>query len=124
MFYTNLDKLLDSLSDNQFRTDRNTRTSVSEYYIETTETDKIKLMVNALGHHPNEVDVEANNGQLKIKASKLKNSNPLIKDLNLNFTISREYDESSIEAFIENGLLTVTLHKREEEKSKKIKVKY
>ena len=88
---------------------------------------KIKLRIwrgDAKDGALKDVEVEANNGELKIKAVKEEGSNSFVRNVNLTFTIGREYDETSTEAVIENGLLTLTLDKKEEMKSKKIKVKF
>lgn len=99
-------------------------TPFSQYYTELLDNGKIKLVINVLGHNPKNVDVEANNGELRIKATKEDDSNSFVRNVNLTFAIGREYDESSAEAVIENGLLTLTLDKKEEMKSKKIKIKF
>jgi len=96
----------------------------NQYYTELLDNGKIKLVVNVVGHNPKDVEVEAINGELKIKATKEEGSNSFVRNVNLTFTIGREYDETSTEAVIENGLLTLTLDKKEEMKSKKIKIKF
>lgn len=123
MFYTNIDKLVNSLT-NQPMWFEQKATSFTNYHTELTEDGKIKLVVNVVGHNPKDVEVEANNGELNIKAQKQEGSSLFIKNINLSFTIGREYDETSTEATIENGLLTLTLDKKEEMKSKKIKIKF
>jgi HSP20 family molecular chaperone IbpA len=99
-------------------------TPFNQYLTELLDNGKIKLVVNVVGHNPKDVEVEANNGELKIKATKEEGSNSFVRNVNLTFTIGREYDETSAEAVIENGLLTLTLDKKEEMKSKKIKIKF
>ena len=123
MFYTNIDKLVNSLTNQPMRFEQNA-TSFTNYHTELTEDGKIKLVVNVVGHNPKDVEVEANNGELNIKAHKPEGSSLFVKNINLSFTIGREYDETSAEASIENGLLTLTLDKKEEMKSKKIKIKF
>ena len=123
MFYTNIDKLVNSIA-NQPMWFEQKATSFTNYHTELTEDGKIKLVVNVVGHNPKDVEVEANNGELKIKATKEEGSNSFVRNVNLTFTIGREYDETSTEAVIENGLLTLTLDKKEEMKSKKIKIKF
>ncbi len=123
MFYKEIDRIASALATQQMRLEQNT-TSFINYHTELTEDGKIKLVVNVVGHNPNDVEVEANNGELKIKAHKPEGSSLFVKNINLSFTIGREYDETSAEASIENGLLTLTLDKKEEMKSKKIKIKF
>jgi len=99
--------------------------SSGNHYIDRTDDDNIKLIVNVVGHIPTNVEVEVNEGELTIKAHNPKvSSNPFEKDVNLTFTVGREYDGTSTVATIENGILTLTLDKKEEMKSKKIKIKF
>ena len=112
MFYTNIDKLVNSLASQPAWFEQKTA-SFTNYHTEVTEDGKIKLVVNVVGHNPKDVEVEANNGELKIKATKGEGSNSFVRNVNLTFTIGREYDETSTEAVIENGLLTLTLDKKE-----------
>ena len=125
MFYKEIDRIADMAArmlDNNYST--SLATPFNQYYSELLENGKIKLVVNVVGHNPKNVEVEANNGELKIKATKEEGSDSFVRNVNLTFTIGREYDETSTEAVIENGLLTLTLDKKEEMKSKKIKIKF
>jgi HSP20 family molecular chaperone IbpA len=125
MFYKEIDRIANMAArmlENEHPT--SLATPFNQYYTELLENGKIKLVVNIVGHNPKDVEVEANNGELKIKATKEEGSNSFVRNVNLTFTIGREYDETSIEAVIENGLLTLTLDKKEEMKSKKIKIKF
>ena len=125
MFYKEIDRIANMAArmlENEHPT--SLATPFNQYYTELLENGKIKLVVNVVGHNPKDVEVEANNGELKIKATKEEGSNSFVRNVNLTFTIGREYDETSIEAVIENGLLTLTLDKKEEMKSKKIKIKF
>ena len=126
MLFKEIDKIANTLAarmlENEYPT--SLATPFNQYYTELLENGKIKLVVNIVGHNPKDVEVEANNGELKIKATKEEGSNSFVRNVNLTFTIGREYDETSTEAVIENGLLTLTLDKKEEMKSKKIKIKF
>jgi HSP20 family molecular chaperone IbpA len=94
------------------------------YVVNTTEDGKIKLVMNVVGHNPKDVDIEVNEGELLIKAIKPKDSAPFVKNVDINFTIGRDYDGTTADAQIENGLLTLTFDKKEEMKSKKVKIKF
>ena len=125
MFYKEIDRICNMgarILENEHPT--SLATPFNQYYTELLDNGKIKLVVNVVGHNPKDVEVEANNGELTIKAIKEEGSNLFVRNVNLSFTIGREYDETSTEAVIENGLLTLTLDKKEEMKSKKIKIKF
>ena len=98
--------------------------SNGNYYIDRTDDDNIKLIVNVVGHNPKSIEVEVTEGELTIKASEDESKNPFVNDVNLTFTVGREYDGTTTDAVIENGILTLTLDKKEEMKSKKIKIKF
>lgn len=98
--------------------------SNGNHYIDRTDEDNIKLIVNVVGHSPKNVEVEVTEGELTIKAAKGKSHNPFVSDINLTFTIGREYDGTTTDAIIDNGILTLILEKKEEMKSKKIKIKF
>ena len=125
MFYKEIDRIANMAArmlENEHPT--SLATPFNQYYTELLDNGKIKLVVNVVGHNPKDVEVEANNGELKIKAQKSEGSSLFVKNINLSFTIGREYDETSAEGSTENGLLTLTLDKKEEMKSKKIKIKF
>ena len=125
MFYKEIDRIANMAArmlENEHPT--SLATPFNQYYTELLENGKIKLVVNVVGHNPKDVEVDANNGELTIKATKEEGSNLFVRNINLSFTIGREFDETSTEAVIENGLLTLTLDKKEEMKSKKIKIKF
>jgi len=96
----------------------------TNYIIDRLDDGKIKLIVNVVGHNPKNVNVEVTEGELTIKATTDKSTNSFVKDVNLTFTVGREYDGTTTDATIENGILTLTLDKKEEMKSKKIKIKF
>ena len=56
------------------------------HYIDRTDEDNIKLIVNVVGHSPKNVEVEVTEGELTIKAAKGKSRNPFVSDINLTFT--------------------------------------
>lgn len=82
------------------------------------------LTVNALGHNPDDIEVELNNSKLTIKSTKPENGPPLMSDLNLSFTIPSQYSEKDIKANFNNGLVTIEFGMKEEAKPKKIKISY
>ena len=94
------------------------------YIVDTTEDGKVKLTLNVVGHNPKDVDVEVNEGELSIKALKPKDSNSFVKNVDLKFTIGRDYDGTTADATIENGLLSLLIDKKEEKKSKRLKLRF
>jgi len=122
-----LDNLIDEVIKKRpsfIPTPINSKLPYGNYYIDRNDVDNIKLIVNVVGHNPKNVEVEVNEGELTIKADCGDSTNPFVNDINLTFTVGREYDGTTADAVIENGILTLTLDKKEEMKSKKIKIKF
>lgn len=93
------------------------------YSINTTEDGTKELIVNVAGHNPKDVDVNVTENEIHIKATAEK-VNSIVRDVNLKFTVGKDYDGTTAEASIENGVLSVLLHKKEQTKGKKVKIKF
>jgi len=95
------------------------------------EDGNIVLRLEMPGVEKGSVDINVDNNLLKITG---KRSEPSIEgryilrerrygDFYHVFTIDETIDRDKIEASLENGVLTITLHQKEAEKPKKIEVK-
>jgi len=87
------------------------------------EDGRQELIVNVVGHNPKDVDVDVTEGNITIKAE-AKKVNAVVRDVNLKFKVGKDFDGTTSEASIENGVLTIVMDKKEERKSKKIKVRF
>jgi len=93
------------------------------YSITMLEDGRQELIVNVVGHNPKDVDVDVNEGNITIKAE-AKKVNAVVRNINLKFKVGKDFDGTTSEASIENGVLTIVMDKKEERKSKKIKVRF
>jgi len=93
------------------------------YSITTLKDGRQELIVNVVGHNPKDVDVDVTDGIIMVKAE-AKKVNAVIRDVNLKFQVGKDFDGTTSEASIENGVLTIVMDKKEERKSKKIKVRF
>tara|TARA_B110000977_G_scaffold39672_1_gene53255 strand:- start:323 stop:718 length:396 start_codon:yes stop_codon:yes gene_type:complete len=93
------------------------------YSIATLEDGRQELIVNVVGHNPKDVDVDVTEGNITIKAE-TKKVNAVVRNINLRFKVGKDFDGATSEASIENGVLTIVMDKKEERKSKKIKVRF
>ena len=93
------------------------------YSIATLEDGRQELIVNVVGHNPKDVDVDVTDGNITIKAE-TKKVNAVVRNINLRFKVGKDFDGATSEASIENGVLTIVMDKKEERKSKKIKVRF
>jgi HSP20 family protein len=120
MIYT-IDNLFDDVFDKGFKP-LQINHQQGNYSI-TTEDGKQKLLINVVGHNPKGVELNVTDDLITIKAE-TENVNAVVGNVNLRFKVGKDYDGTSAEASIENGLLTILLEKKEERKSKKVKIKY
>ena len=120
MIYT-IDNLFDDVFDKGFKP-LQVNHQQGNYSI-TTEDEKQKLLINVVGHNPKDVELNVTDDLITIKAE-TENVNAVVGNVNLRFKVGKDYDGVSAEASIENGLLTILLDKKEERKSKKVKIKY
>lgn len=120
MIYT-IDNLFDDVFDRGFKP-LQINHQQGNYSI-TTEDGKQKLLINVVGHNPKDVELNVTDDLITIKAE-TENVNAVVGNVNLRFKVGKDYDGTSAEASIENGLLTILLDKKEERKSKKVKIKY
>ena len=114
------DKLFDELSRTPSFGHFN---SMGSYYV-MEEDGKKKLLVNVVGHDPKNIDVEVTETEIHIKAERDEKSNPFVKNVDLKFTIGRDFDGTKSEASLENGLLSLLIDKKEDKKSKRLKLRF
>jgi len=93
------------------------------YSINTTEDGRKELLINVAGHNPKDVEVNVTENEIHVNA-KAEKVNSVISNVNLKFTVGKDYDGTTSNASIENGVLTILLDKKEERKSKKLKIKF
>lgn len=122
MTYT-FNTLFDELLDSTPVMFRNSHHNQGNYSINTNVDGRKELMINVAGHNPNDVEVNVTENDIHIHAETEK-VNSVIGNVNLKFTVGKEYDGTTSQASIENGILTILLDKREERKSKKVKIRF
>jgi HSP20 family molecular chaperone IbpA len=93
------------------------------YSINTNEDGRKELIVNVAGHNPKDVEVNVTENEIHIHVEAEK-VNSVIGNVNLKFTVGKDYDGTTSQATIENGILTIVLDKKEERKAKKVKIKF
>lgn len=93
------------------------------YSINTNEDGRKELIVNVAGHNPKDVEVNVTENEIHIFAQ-TENVNSVVGNVNLKFTIGKDYDGTTAEANIENGILTIVIDKKEKQKGKKVKIKF
>ena len=116
------DKLFDEVFDSKFQP-MQVNHQQGNYSINTTKDGKQSIVISVVGHNPKDVEVDVTEDLITVKAE-TENVNAVVGNVNLKFKVGKDYDGTTAEASIENGLLTILLDKKEERKSKKVKIKF
>ena len=119
----NLFNELSPLRNEKFNWDSTLPNNQGNYSITTLEDGKQELIVSVVGHNPKNVDVDVTEGIITIKAIAEK-VNAVVGDVNLQFKVGNDFDGTTSEASIENGVLRIVMDKKEERKSKKVKIRF
>ena len=96
---------------------------ITEYDVKQLENGKQQLTLSVLGHDVKNIKLEVTEDTITIKAKKEEGSSYLVEDIDATFRVDKDYDGTKAEAKFFNGLLIVTIDKKEERKSKSIQIK-
>jgi len=116
------DRFFDEVFDSKFQP-MQINHQQGNYSINTTKDGKQSIVISVVGHNPKDVNVDVTEDLITVNAE-TENVNAVVGNINLKFKVGKDYDGTTAEASIENGLLTILLDKKEERKSKKIKIKF
>jgi HSP20 family molecular chaperone IbpA len=125
MYKSNLDNLIDKLLDTNLPS-QSWKTTFSETkevdYVYHIEDNQIHLSVDVVGHNPKNITLEATTDQIIIKSAKPDTACSLVQDIDFSFKLNKDYDGTKSEAKFDNGLLVITISKKEETKTKKLSI--
>ncbi len=94
----------------------------SDYTTKELEDGKIELSVNVLGHNPKNILLEVTEDKITIKSNKPEGESDLIKNIDFSFKLGKDYDGTKSEAKFNNGVLSITIDKKDERKAKKLSI--
>ena len=94
----------------------------SDYTTKELQDGKIELSVSVLGHDPKKINLEATEDRITIKSTKPEDVSALIKDIDFSFKLGKDYDGTKSEAKFNNGVLSITIDKKDERKAKKLSI--
>jgi HSP20 family molecular chaperone IbpA len=129
MKYYNLDKFLDDWMKDPWMAEPKKYTS----YVPTKaavdlKDDRLDLALSVIGHDPKNVEVNLTESQINIKATKDKENkdvaNQFVFDIDETLNLSKEFDGLTAKAEIKNGILTISVEKKEAQKPKKLSIKF
>ena len=108
-----------------FRTSRKSYTNAFGNFDATVlENGKHQVIVNTTGHNPKDIKVDVTDTEIKITSKKGENTSRFVSDIDLTLTVGKDYDGTKTEAKFENGLLTLLIDKKEDKKTKSLKISY
>jgi HSP20 family molecular chaperone IbpA len=97
--------------------------SAVNYDVKDLQDGKQQLTLSVLGHDVKNIKLDVTEDNITIKAKKEEGSSSLVKDIDTAFSLGKDYDGTKTEAKFFNGLLILTIDKKEERKSKSIQIK-
>ncbi len=119
--FSNLDNELDRMFGEAFGLSKSSKIVEENYEINQTK-DGAYLFFEAPGFNKTNLKVEMEDGMLTINGKRTyeMNKEEKVKTISKKFTVGTEYDAESIEATIEDGLLTVFVPNFKKKEKKKI----
>lgn len=118
---TTFDRLFNELTREPFT---QTVRQFGNFDVEVLEDGKQKVTINTIGHNPKDITVDVTEETIHIKAKKEEGTSRFVKDIDLELTVGTDYDGTKSEAKFENGLLTLLIDKKNERKSRTLKISY
>ena len=126
MTITTFNDLIDDVFNEPiFRRSRKSYTNAFGNFDATVlENGKQQVIVNTTGHNPKDIKVDVTDTEIKITSKKGENTSRFVSDIDLTLTVGKDYDGTKSEAKFENGLLTLLIDKKEDKKTKSLKISY
>tara|TARA_R100000734_G_C3273533_1_gene68878 strand:- start:300 stop:680 length:381 start_codon:yes stop_codon:yes gene_type:complete len=126
MTITTFNDLIDDVFNEPiFRRSRKSYTNAFGNFDATVlENGKQQVIVNTTGHNPKDIKVDVTDTEIKITSKKEENTSRFVSDIDLTLTVGKDYDGTKTEAKFENGLLTLLIDKKEDKKTKSLKISY
>ena len=83
------------------------------------------LALSVLGHDPKDIEINCFEDKIEIKAKKTKEDNDhpfnqLVSDIEERINVGKNFDGRKAKAEIKNGILLITIERKEESKPKKL----
>lgn len=103
-------------------------TFLSSKVVSKVEDGKLEIAISVLGHDPKNVNVDLTEDRIFIKAEADKENKSvtasLIGTLDEVLKLGKDFNGLSAKANINNGILHITVEKKEEAKPKKLSIKF
>ena len=126
MTITTFNDLIDDVFNEPiFRRSRKSYTNAYGNFDATVlENGKQQVTINTTGHNPKDIKVDVTDTEIKITSKKGEYTSIFVSDIDLTLTVGKDYDGTKTEAKFKNGLLTLLIDKKEDKKTKSLKISY
>jgi HSP20 family protein len=123
MYLIDYGKLFDEFFPIQQPKERTTYVP-SKFAVDIKE-DAATLALSVIGHDPKDIEINCFEDKIEIKAKKIQEDkenpfNQLISDIEERVTVGKNFDGRKAKAEIKNGILLITIERKEESKPKKL----
>ena len=107
---------------------RKTTTYVPNKFAVDIKDESAILALSVLGHDPKDIEINCFEDKIEIKAKKTQEDkehpfNQLVSDIEERINVGKSFDGKKAKAEIKNGILLITLERKEESKPKKLTLK-
>lgn len=126
---TTFDALFDDFFFNSLYTkNKNTYSLPPSRCAVNLEDDKLELAFSVLGHDPKNVEVNLTTDKIHIRAKRDQEDKSakckLINDIDETLHLAKDFDGMTAKAEIRNGVLSILVDKKEDQKPKKLSIKF
>jgi HSP20 family protein len=123
MYTINYSKLFEEFFD-----EPKTTTYVPNKFAVDIKDESATIALSVLGHNPDDIEINCFEDKIEIKAKKTQEDiehpfNQLVSDIEERIQIGKNFDGRNAKAEIKNGILLITLERKEESKPKKLTLK-
>jgi len=123
-----IDYDINKLFEDFFETPKTRTTYVPSKFAVDIKEETASIALSVLGHNPNNIEINCFEDKIEIKAKKSEEDkenpfNQLISDIEERVTVGKNFDGRKAKAEIKNGILLITIERKEESKPKKLTLK-
>ena len=100
-------------------------TYVQNKFAVDIKDESATLALSVLGHDPKDIEINCFEDKIEIKAKKIQEDkehpfNQLVSDIEERINVGKNFDGRKAKAEIKNGILLITIERKEESKPKKL----
>ena len=120
MYMIDYSKLFD-----EFFNEPKTTTYVQNKFAVDIKDESATLALSVLGHDPKDIEINCFEDKIEIKAKKTQEDkehpfNQLVSDIEERINVGKNFDGRNAKAEIKNGILLITIERKEASKPKKL----